>query len=67
MWYNADSTSDQESQVLLAGFEQLSFDQLRNWMEFASELPVDSTTTTDPRFRQALNLLNAIHPELLMS
>ncbi len=67
MWYNADSTSDQESRVLLAGFKQLSFDQLRNWMEFASELSLDSTTTLDPRSRQALNLLNSIPPGLLMS
>lgn len=55
-----------EIRVLLSGFKQLDFDQLRNWMEFASELPLNSAAP-DLRFRKALDLLNSIQPGLLAS
>ncbi len=63
---------DQESNLLLAGFRQLDYDQLHNWMRFAAEFSLDSNSpvTFDPRSYQLLRAfksLDSIPPKTLVS
>lgn len=66
------SQADQESNLLLAGFKKLDYDQLHKWMRFAASFSLDanSPVTFDPRsyrLLQALKLLDSVQLQTLVS